>query len=91
MRYNITKQVHIETMFLLAKIYTCMPHQRESLGVHELNYFILLLSAKTFRIRKKKGLISDFGVQPFLVIFELPHLKVNHEQKYTFFRTVRIA
>jgi hypothetical protein len=50
----------------------------------------LLLSAKTYRIRKKKGLISDFGVQPFLVIFELPHLKVNHEQKYTFFRTADI-
>jgi hypothetical protein len=52
--------------------------------------FLLLLSAKTYPIRKKKGLISDFGVQPFLVIFELPHLKVNHEQKYTFLRTADI-
>ena len=39
---------------------------------------------------KKIGLFSDFGVQPFLVIFELPHLKVNHEQKYTFLRTADI-
>ena len=54
------------------------------------NNSFLLLSAKTYRIRKKKGLISDFGVQPFLDIFELPHLKVNHEQKYTFLRTADI-
>ena len=42
---------------------------------------ILLLNAKLYCCTKKVGLASDWEGQPFWVIFELPHLKHNHEQK----------
>ena len=53
-------------------------------------YIVLLLSAKTKCSPIMIGLASNFGSQPFLVIFEFPHLKYNHGQKYTFLRTADI-
>ena len=58
-------------------------------NLKEFKDFFYYCPLKLIELEKKRADLR-FGVQPFLVIFELPHLKVNHKQKYTFFRTADI-